>query len=104
MIVCRGDESNLPSLASNKVTNVGPLNIVFSSGAVVVSNLTLTVGPERVEEAIVHASASGGGACSQVGRLFLSLSLSRCRVEDAHEYQRTDQHQGSPVNNGYASA
>lgn len=75
MIVCRGDESNLPSLASNKVTNVGPLNIVFSSGTVVVSNLTLTVGPERVEEAIVHASASGGGACSQVGRLFLSLSL-----------------------------
>lgn len=70
-----GNGNVIPSLAGNKVTDVGPLDVVLSSSTVVVSHLTLTVGPERVEEAIVHASASGGSASSQIGRLFLSLSL-----------------------------
>lgn len=38
--------SALPSLASNEVTDVGPLDIVLSGSTVVVGDLTLVVGPE----------------------------------------------------------
>ena len=41
-----GSEGALPSLASNEVTNVGPLDIVLSGSAVVVGDLALVVGPE----------------------------------------------------------
>lgn len=65
----------VPSLSSNKVTDVAPRDIVLTARTVVVRDLTLVVGPEGVEEPIVCSLSSGSGASGQVGRLLAGFSL-----------------------------
>ena len=54
--------SGVPAFASDKVTDVVPLNAVFAGILVVISDGAFTIGPVGVEEAVVGAGALGCGA------------------------------------------
>jgi len=60
----------VPSLATDKVTAVLPVDTVVAVVAVPVVDGAAVVGPERVVEAVVGAGAAGGaGAGSQLAQL-----------------------------------